>query len=38
MALYIVYKSEGGHIISAINSQVLAKLHKLEYVGDSKVG
>ena len=26
-ALYIVYKSEGGQMISAINSQVLAKLH-----------
>ena len=27
MALYIFYKSEGGQMISAINSQVLAKLH-----------
>ena len=27
MALYIVYKSEGGQVIRAINSQVLAKLH-----------
>ena len=27
MALYIVYKSEGAQMISAINSQVLAKLH-----------
>ena len=26
MYLYIVYKSEGGQMISAINSQVLAKL------------
>ena len=27
MAIYIVYKSEGGQTISAINSQVLTKLH-----------
>ena len=27
MALYIVYKSEGGQMISVINSQVLAKLY-----------
>ena len=27
MALYIVYKSEGGQMISAVNTQVLAKLH-----------
>ena len=27
MALCIVYKSEGGQMISAINSQVLEKLH-----------
>ena len=26
-ALYIVYKPEGGQMISAVNSQVLAKLH-----------
>ena len=28
MTLYIVYKSEGGQMISAINSQVIAKLHR----------
>ena len=28
MALYIVYKSEGGQMISAIDSQGLAKLHQ----------
>ena len=27
MALYVVCKSEGGQMKSAINSQVLAKLH-----------
>ena len=27
MALYIIYKPEGGQMISAINTQVLAKLH-----------
>ena len=27
MTLYIVYKSEGGQMISTINSKVLAKLH-----------
>ena len=27
MALYIVYKPEGSQMISAINSQVLAKVH-----------
>ena len=27
MALYIVYKLEGGQMISAVNNQVLPKLH-----------
>ena len=27
MALYIVYKPEGAEMISAVNSQVLTKLH-----------
>ena len=27
MALYIVYKPQGGQMISAVHSQVLAKLH-----------
>ena len=35
MALYIVYKPECGQMISAINSQLLAKLHLVSERADN---